>query len=280
MRAFPTSTIAQLDKITFCGDVGDPIYCKDLISIVRYIKTANMFTTVEIVTNGSYKDTTWWKQLGSVLTDRDTVTFSVDGWDQASNEQYRVNSNFESIENGMRTLRANSNCLMTWSFIYFLFNENHVDKAKALASDIGFDMFTTVRSTKFDGPYLTNGIDPLKPISTQQIKSQTGIFKLDYTILNRMQFHATESMDPPHPHPWAKCLNHKKDLFVNVEGLVFPCPWFNNAYHENSFVQKYKEQINVKTRPFLEILADPLWGELVTMLEVMPMEICKMKCMP
>lgn len=81
-------------------------------------------------------------------------------------------------------------------------------------------------------------------------------------------------------HPWAKCLNFKKELFVNIEGLVFPCPWFNNAYHKNSFVQKHKDKINVKTRSFLEILADPLWEELVTMLEVMPLEICKMKCMP
>lgn len=165
MQAFPVDTIKQLDRILFCGDVGDPIYAKDLISIVEYIKSNNPHNQVEIVTNGSYKDPLWWEQLGAVLTNNDIVTFSVDGWDQASNEQYRINCNFESIVIGAQVLRASSNCVMNWSAIYFSFNETNVDKIKLLAKELGFDTFNAVRSTKFDGPYSVNGPDLLKPVT-------------------------------------------------------------------------------------------------------------------
>lgn len=278
-RAFPADTIKQLERILFCGDVGDPIYCKDLINIVAYIKQENAFCQVEIVTNGSYKDEVWWIDLGSVLTNVDTVTFSVDGWDQASNEQYRVNCNFDSIIAGAKALRESSQCIMNWSAIYFNFNENKIDNILSLARDLNFDTFNAVRSTKFDGPYAVNGPDLLKPVNIPQITSQKGVFKRDTRVLNRVppSVHYNVILNC---HPWARCLNFKKELFVNIEGLVFPCPWFNNAYHENDFVMKHKDKINVKTRPFLEILEDPLWEELVTMFEVAPLDICRMKCMP
>lgn len=278
VKAFPAETISQMDRILFCGDVGDPIYCKDLINIVSYIKKTNAFCQVEIVTNGSYKDVGWWIDLGTVLTNIDIVTFSVDGWDQASNELYRVNCNFDSIIAGAKALRDSSDCLLNWSTIYFRFNEDYIEDIRAIARDLGFDSFNAVRSTKFDGPYSVNGPDTLKPVTVPHIQAQKGIFKRDTRVLNRSI--APVQFVKEKVHPWAMCLNAQKEIFVNIEGLVFPCPWFNNAYHSNDFVQKFKDSINVKTRPFLEILADPLWEELLTRFEVAPLDICRMKCMP
>jgi wyosine [tRNA(Phe)-imidazoG37] synthetase (radical SAM superfamily) len=101
----------HVSKITFCGDDGDPIYAGDLIPIVRYIKSVRDVEIV-IVTNGSYKKPSWWTELGALLTNKDTVHFSIDGWDNASNNLYRVNSNFDSILSGVTHLRAASQCRM------------------------------------------------------------------------------------------------------------------------------------------------------------------------
>ena len=93
---FPIDTISKIETFLFCGDIGDPIYATDFLKIIEYIKK-NSQSRVRIVTNGSYKKTDWWQQLGSLLDHNDQVTFSVDGWNNESNNKYRVNSDFDSV---------------------------------------------------------------------------------------------------------------------------------------------------------------------------------------
>lgn len=273
-RAFTPGLLSQVNDLTFCGNVGDPIYNRDFLEIVEYIKTHSHCRLV-IVTNGSYKHTSWWEELGSMLTRYDQVTFSIDGWDQASNEQYRVNSDFDSIIDGARSLRKSSRVHMNWSAIYFKFNEKNFAWIKDLAKDVGFDTFEAVRSSKFNGRYEVNGVDNLKPVDF-------------YVTTGQYQVH-TETINPEfkmpiimnlyrNVHPWARCVNWQKEMFINIDGLVFPCPWFASGYQENDFVEKYQDQINIKTRSLIEILEDPLWEELLTRFEIAPLDICKIKC--
>jgi MoaA/NifB/PqqE/SkfB family radical SAM enzyme len=273
-RAFTADLLSEIDEITFCGDIGDPIYARDFLDIIRYIKASRFDTHLVIVTNGSYKDSSWWIELGEMLNNDDTVTFSVDGWDQRSNERYRVNSNFESIINGAKALRANSNCIMNWSAIYFSFNEKEMGHIQHLAESLGFDTFNSVQSTKFDGQYLINGTDPLKP-STHYVTQ--GTYHVARIPLSERRVN-TYRWAGRMRHPWAKCMNDEKEMFINVDGLVFPCPWFNSGYIYNDFVEKYRDQISIKTRTLKEILADPLWEELYTRFEIAPLDICKLKC--
>lgn len=268
-----SDVLNTVKKFVFCGDIGDPIYCTDLIKIVEYIKQ-NSNACIVIVTNGSYKKQEWWLDLGQHLTDRDTVSFSIDGWDQKSNEQYRVNSDWDSIMVGAKTLKQYSKCRLKWSAIYFSFNEDKFGKMSELAQDLGFDEFQYVLSAKFDGRYSVNGVDPLKPkvaysTSGQYISSSTVFGR--WAPLYDLKLGADR-------HEWAKCLKCEKEMFVNVEGLVFPCPWFNSGYQENDFVEKHKDRLNIKQRSLKEVLEDPMWDEFVTRLETMPLEVCKIKC--
>jgi hypothetical protein len=81
------------------------------------------------------------------------------------------------------------------------------------------------------------------------------------------------------PHPWAKCLNYKKDLFIGIDGLVAPCPWFNNGYQPNDFIKKYKDRLSIHNRSFFEIINDvDLWQQLVKSFNDGPLEICQLKC--
>ena len=63
-----------------------------------------------IVTNGSHKKLSWWIELGKILDQHDSVHFSIDGYDNVSNNQYRVNSDYNSIIAGLQTLRTISHC--------------------------------------------------------------------------------------------------------------------------------------------------------------------------
>lgn len=273
-RAFTPDLLLEIQEITFCGDIGDPIYAKDLLEIIKYIKETRFNISLVIVTNGSYKYPEWWTELGTYLKTHDKVTFSVDGWDQQSNEKYRVNSDFNSIVNGARALRKVSNVQMHWSAIYFSFNEKNMYRIKECARELGFNTFSTVRSSKFDNQYAINGFDQLKPVSGRV--ATTNQYEITEEPLNSqvpIVFHSTRDR-----HTWAKCANWQKEMFINVDGLVFPCPWFNSGYLENDFVDKYKDKLNIKTRTLKEIINDELWNELLTRFDTAPLEICQMKC--
>ena len=272
--AFSSNTLSSVKKIIFCGDIGDPIYATEFLEIVEYVKQFKI--QLVIVTNGSYKKDPWWAKLGSLLDYHDMVQFSVDGWDHDSNNMYRINSDYDSIINGIKVLRENSSCNINWSSIYFNFNEDHMDLIKAQATNAGVDQWQAVRSTKFDGRYSIDGQDPLKPKNYENQNFGTVYTKNITRISNRKK--VGEIKYANNRHSWAKCLNWKKELFINVEGLVFPCPWFNSGYQFNDFVQKYKEKLNVRTRSLNEILDDELWEEFIVRLETMPLEICKIKC--
>jgi MoaA/NifB/PqqE/SkfB family radical SAM enzyme len=273
---FPIDILNQLEYFVFCGSIGDPIYAKDFIEIVEYIKTQSS-ARVTIVTNGSYKKSDWWRRLGLVLTSDDQVVFSVDGWDNESNNQYRVNSDFDSIIEGIRTLRATSECCIQWSTIYFAFNQDRIKEIKQLATSLGCDRFKAVKSTKFDGRYLVNGLDQLKPRA--EFVANSLIYELEFDTLRPNKYTLPEITVPEQRHSWAKCINFEKEVFIGIDGLVLPCPWFNDGYRDNKFIDRNKDKMSIKNRSFLDILNDlELWSELVDSFDNDPLSICKIKC--
>lgn len=273
--AFPASLLKNnVKRILFCGDIGDPIYATEFLQIVKYIKSVS-WVNIEIVTNGSYKKPEWWTELGLMLTTNDTVTFSADGWDQESNEKYRVNSKWDTIVEGVDALRATGPVRIKWSAIYFNFNEDHMASIMQIAKDLKVDEFQTVKSSKFDGSYAINAADILKPSDSNV--SATSQYERSVTTLRRKAPIAIHWANQG-GHKWAKCMRWEKELFINVDGIVHPCPWFNSGYYYNDFVDKYRDRLSVKTRSLSEVLTDPLWDEFITRIETMPLEICKVKC--
>jgi len=43
-----------IKRITFCGDIGDPIYASQFLEIVEYLKSCNPKLHIYTITNGSY----------------------------------------------------------------------------------------------------------------------------------------------------------------------------------------------------------------------------------
>lgn len=273
-KGFPPAVLAQIKGMAFCGHIGDPIYATEFLDIIKYIRDHSS-TRIRIITNGSYRKEHWWQNLGQILDPQDHVTFSVDGWDQASNDLYRVNNDFDSILSGIKTLRANSECRISWSAIYFRFNEDRMSKIEKLAKELGCDEFIAVKSSKFDGRYLVDGIDPLKPKNT----AQTSIYENLITRLNDKKYVPLVRSNRSDAHPWARCMRHEKEVFVDVDGFVLPCPWFENGYQFHNFVLDNHDRLNIQNHTFIEILDSEIWEEFLELLNGdNPPEICKLKC--
>ena len=272
---------ANVEKITFCGDDGDPIYAHDLIPVIRYIKSIKPVEIV-IITNGSHKKADWWQDLGSVLTAEDTIHFSIDGWDNESNNLYRVNSDYNSIIDGVVNLRSVSQCRVVWAAIAFKFNEDHISKMVSQATSWGFDAFQLTKSTKFGTIYPTYGInDPLEP--SKKFVSSSHRFERDVIMLSRHMlntnvkekniqlYNSVQEINGVKP----LCEIGNKGLYIDAQGRLFPCCWVANRYSHNNEWQLLADKFDLNQRTLTDAVADTFWE---TEFKQFQWQECKTKC--
>ena len=281
-RNFTTEfVLANVEKITFCGDDGDPIYAHDLIPVIKYLKSIKPVEIV-IVTNGSHKKSSWWIQLAQLLDSNDSVHFSIDGYDDASNNLYRVNSDYQSIIAGIEALRHNSRCKIVWAAIAFKFNEEHLDFMQEFAKKLGVDRFQITKSTKFGSVYPAYGVDdPLQP--SVKYVSSSHRFEREITVLtdvgtqapisftNLKLFNQTKSRKGITP----LCEIGNKGLYIDARGRLFPCCWVANRYNHNSDWQQLANNFDLNTRTLADTIEDPFWR---TEFQTFKWQECQTKC--
>jgi len=297
--AFTEDFISEyVQRFTMCGDVGDPIYCKDYLKIVEYIKKIKSTCHVYTITNGSYKTEKWWQEFASISNEYDTINFSVDGYDQQSNDLYRVNNNFESIMLGMHTMGHRSEAFVNWAAIYFSFNQDHTQKIVDLAKHNGCDAVQWTKSTKFSSKYnQAYGEDLLEPraeyisktdryerniqLLTNRVQNHS-----EYLTTNRTKYYNTKSVNGILP----LCLVGNRGMYINAEGTVHPCSWTSFPYNEmsfgdktmkykDSFFQKYRHILNVKNGLTLEqVLNHELWEKFFNSMNNNTWVECSLKC--
>lgn len=276
----------NVQRVTMCGDVGDPIYCREYIDICRYIKQVNPNIHIFTITNGSHKKTEWWAELGSVLNHRDAVNFSIDGYDHASNNLYRVNSDWNSIMQGITALRSsNPEVFINWAMIVFKFNQDHIDLIQQQAAALGMDTLQITKSTKFGSKYgqAYGGVEDNFEPRPEHISSshryerytlnisQRQIDNTQYLETNQQKYFEIKSQYQDQPIT-PLCEIGNRGIYVNAEGVVFPCSWTSFPYLSltagsktidwpDSFFAKYRNQMNLHHRSFEEIVTDPLWNK-------------------
>jgi MoaA/NifB/PqqE/SkfB family radical SAM enzyme len=277
----PEFVINNVEKITFCGDDGDPIYAHDLVPVIQYVKSIKPVEIV-IVTNGSHKKPEWWRELGSVLTEQDTVHFSVDGYDNDSNNLYRVNSDFNSIVTGIEALRDNSDCRLVWAAIGFKFNEDRIDHMKNLALVAGMDAFQLTKSTKFGTIYPGYGKDdPLEP--SKKFVSSSHRFERDVILLSSRGLNSQANTKNIQLYKSATevngvkplCQIGNKGLYIDARGRLFPCCWVANRYAHNSEWKIIAEQFDLNVRILTDVIADQYWS---TTFQNFSWQECQTKC--
>jgi MoaA/NifB/PqqE/SkfB family radical SAM enzyme len=277
----PEFVLANVQKITFCGDDGDPIYAHDLIPVVRYLKSIKPVEIV-IVTNGSHKKSQWWTDLGTILDSNDSVHFSIDGYDNASNNLYRVNSDYNSIVAGLQALRSASACQIVWAAIAFKFNQDYIELMQQFAESLGVDQFQLTKSTKFGSVYPSYGADdPLQP--SVKFVSSTHRFEREVTVLtdrsewqpipltNLKLFNQTPSRNGVTP----LCEIGNKGLYIDARGRLFPCCWVANRYNHNSDWQQIANNFDLHTRTLTDAVADSFW---TTEFQTFKWQECQTKC--
>ena len=223
-----------VDGIALCGNIGDPIYHREFINLVKML--TSKCKRIAITTNGSHKSRKWWKNLNSVLRPSDQIRFSIDGTPKNFTE-YRVNADWDSILVGIQE------CVLgpastEWKYIPFSFNEHDIDETEKLSASLGIDKFFVEPSDR----WMKNGMknDPLRPTAytgprdtVQQMYKNENIKEFD--------------IDPI-------CENHKNH-YIGADGYYAPCcmsknyefyyksDWWKNRDKHNITTTKLSEQI-------------------------------------
>lgn len=287
-RTLPPKLLkSQVQRITMCGDIGDPIYASEYLEIIDYIKTQNSRIHVYTITNGSYRKDSWWKDFAKISNEYDTVNFSVDGYDNASNNLYRVNSDWDSIMTGMDIMCNQSSAFVYWASIIFSFNQDHIARIKSQATDLGCDGLQFTYSTKFGSKYGSaygGDNDNLEPraefiskthryeryfvaLSTRQPPTQ------QYLEHNRQKFIEIKHQHNQFVTPM--CLIGNRGLYVSADGVLHPCSWVSYPYvsigterktinFKDSLHQMYRDRFSLQQRSLDEVLNDPIWNKLFT----------------
>jgi MoaA/NifB/PqqE/SkfB family radical SAM enzyme len=280
----PEFVFDHVEKITFCGDDGDPIYAHDLIPVIAYIKSIKPVEIV-IVTNGSHKKPEWWQELGNVLTEQDTVHFSIDGWDNDSNNLYRVNSDFDSIEQGVKNLIASSKCRTVWAAIAFRFNQDRLYDMMDLAQQWGMDGFQITHSTKFGKIYPAYGADDALQPSDKYI-SRSHRFERETVLLSVRGLNNHAWRDHPVNIELYKrsqaingvrplCHIGNKGLYIDAQGRLFPCCWVANRYAHNSEWKGIANKFDLNRRTLTEAVSDDFW---TSTFQTFGWQECQTKC--
>jgi len=285
-RVLPPEFLQQhVKRITMCGDVGDPIYASQFLEIVDYIKHSDPTVHVFTITNGSYRKPEWWQELARISNQYDTVNFSVDGYDQASNNLYRVRSDWDSIMTGMDIMCRKSTAFVNWATIAFSFNQDHLAHMQQLAKQQGCDGFQLTRSTKFGSKYGSaygGDSDPLEPraeyiSSTHRYErefvqlSDRVVPNHEYLAHNLKLFQSVREQH--HGFVTPMCQIGNRGLYVGADGVLHPCSWVSFPYQsmstdrktihfKDSFHQRNRDRCNLYQRSLDEVLNDDVWGKL------------------
>lgn len=247
----------KVNTFLLCGDYGDPIYYPRLFEFIERFRDTKSFN---IITNGSYRDQQFWNKLTSMLDQRDSIVFSIDGTEN-TNHIYRINSNWSSIMTGIDTVAA-SNVKLYWKTIIFNYNYNHLDEIRKLAESKNA-VFVPEKTHRY-------GDDSLIPPA--DLIEHEYVYKQEYSTNHNI------IIEP-------KCFNEKT---VTCDGYLFPCDWIRNPrtlYKSQLWKQKNRwiDRLRISQINFddaCEVVND--WANYVKQSSLNQLDtvdvLCKMKC--
>lgn len=214
-----------------CGDYGDPIYYDKLFDLISWIKENN--SQVSIHTNGSYKSSTWWKNLADLLDSNDTIIFGIDGI-PANFTTYRINADWESIKTGIEIISKKAYTI--WQFIPFQYNIDSIAEAKKLSQDLGMQEFLLLPSSRWE-----SDTDPYRPDN-----NFIGNNDREVKFYNNIR---AKTITP-------RCKISNNDHYINAAGFYAPCCHIpnHNFYYKTEFY-KNRDKYDISKTTLTEVLA-------------------------
>ena len=226
--------IKKLNKIFFCGNVGDPASAPELLDIIEYFKSNNKDLVVGLNTNGGLKTSEWWTKLGNLLKGNlDYCVFSIDGLED-TNHLYRRNVRWQKVvENAQAFISTGASA--HWDMLVFEHNKHQIHEIRNYANEMGFTWFRTKETDRWDTYTKNLGLMPVDDYQPPSYgrnvfceKDRDESVFLDYT-----------------GKYWPCC--HMAEAYLNKVGLELHSDI--RDYNNNELFREYKARLVTET-PF------------------------------
>jgi len=240
VKWFPKEITNKIYNWIFCGNYGDPLTCKDLYKILKYI-CDNSPGNIQINTNAGLRSSDLYRKIGELFNQRSeyngvvpnrVIAFSIDGLED-TNHIYRRNVRWSRVWDNLMAY-VDTGAAAHWDFLQFRHNVHQVEEAKKIAKQYGIKFV-------LKNPFGVTGT--AMPVYNKDLK-------LDYIIE-----HAVDYGYPPYePAPadyeaamptrvvaegCIDCMTnrnapapyHEKEIieiFINSVGQVLPCCFVGN----------------------------------------------------
>lgn len=212
---------AQLDEYTnlkyihLVGAFTEPTLYKDFFNLCHYLVGREV--AIEVCTNGDTHNPEWWAKLGTILTERDSVYFSVCGSTQELHETYRVNCSLENLlENARAFRKANKHGIDYIQHIKFEYNAEDLDSPRmkeimAEFSNINLtETYFTRDKSIYRNPY---NVDKLAAANDMQRK---------YDQIKKFAQMNWEKRKEKNLRTDCRAV-FEKSVHINQHGKVYPC---------------------------------------------------------
>ena len=253
-KLFYPELLNNLEWLILNGNFGDSIMNKHFREIIKYVKLHG--TRILIHTNGGVHNTDYWTDVGNILTKHDIINFDLDGL-QDTHSKYRVNTDFSKVLANACAVIATKRAKVHWKYIVFEHNKHQVDEARAMAIKLGFNTFSTVKTSR----------DTFAPTSGSFIHSK----KTEEYEKAERKIHCV----------W----DTYNKWYISPEGLVFRCCWTGGHYYDESntrfyYPPNFEELFNGFKVPIEQILNYSYWDKLRNFLQgyERSFKLCKSQC--
>ena len=130
--------LQQLEQIWFNGNYGDFVMNDEGPDIVEYVLSLNPLMDINISTNGSARNKTYWERLGHTGV---KVWFCLDGLED-THSLYRQDTNFNQILKNAQYFQSAGGKLI-WQYTIFDHNSHQIEEARELSKKLNFTDFVT-----------------------------------------------------------------------------------------------------------------------------------------
>ncbi|MDD0854368.1 radical SAM protein [Halobacteriovorax sp. GB3] len=232
---------AQLEEypngkyVHLVGAFSEPTLYKKFHDLCRYLVEKEWH--IEICTNGDTHDEKWWSELGEILTERDSVYFTICGSTQELHEIYRVGTSLENIRKNAKAFRES--CKSKIDYIqHILFDYNAEDLESESMAEI-MDEFSHINLTQTlyrrETEIYKNPFNLDKMLVTPELKN-----KYDLIIREANRKWAEKLTGKKNYDIDCRSFN-KKSIHIDQHGKVYPCYIWLEESRKNIWDGDYKK---------------------------------------
>jgi len=264
------------DKLTLCGNYGDPIVHPDLHSLIeRWFEKFDK--PIIMMTNGGARNAQWWSRLAQIGKGKLTVIFGIDGLED-TNHLYRRHVSWQKLMANCKSyIDAGGNA--TWKFITFKHNQHQIASARSLASSLGFSSFEQIVTNRFREKEF-NVVD----------KEGRVLYHLEEPAVDESQFEAKNPNRIAKTTEWSGTIScyakRENSIYIAADGRVYPC--CNLGYHYNndrfepfaSYTSIYDigDPPNISDQLLSEIASGKFFNEVENKWNTVPLSRCIRTC--